>query len=88
MGDLLPEWFLLFQLLLLHYDTLKAHNMQSSAWPDVPTVFSVSGTAYVQHSSVARSITLHTVLANIWLDEVIWRLIKWSEQDLCLASTN
>jgi len=47
MGDLLlPVCFLPFQLLLLHYDTLKAHNTRRSAWPDVPTVFSVSGTTY------------------------------------------
>jgi len=44
---LLPVCFLPFQLRLLHYDTLKAHNMQISAWPDVPTVFKVSSTTYV-----------------------------------------
>jgi len=65
MGDLPPVRFLPFQLLLLHCDILKAHNMQSSAWPDVPTVFSVSGTTYVSYSSVGRSITLRTLLANI-----------------------
>ena len=31
---------------------------------------------------------LDIVSTNIWLDEVICRLIKWSKPDLCLSSIN